>query len=363
MMFPRAAAELLLALVLGGSAVYLQGCDWFTDHEEASTTPPRSPPSSSRLGSFLVIGDWGWHPQVHGNLKSRTCQQAIADAMASKAKELGDVQFIINVGDSFYPNGVENRSDPLWDSQWRNVYAPALRSKPWYSVHGNHDYIGDPCLCADPDSWADCAQINRNSDDLNYFFMPNYSYTVERPDLQLEVIALDLNYYAWVNQTCKYTSCYKTCEFNLKKRSDAALELLSTRFATSASKHWVVFSHYPTDYFPSARWEVSNRTVNLWDPAWTQMTPSAVPADLHSLLGRLSKNSRQVEYFGGHRHNVDQSSTTSIAPNNNWLVGGGGGWGTDGEQQGFVVGEIAADGSIKSYSVLVNFTQFCSPTS
>lgn len=55
------------------------------------------------------------------------CEQAVADTMADTARLLGDVQFVVNVGDSFYPDGVRNKSDPSWDSKWRNVYSKAGR--------------------------------------------------------------------------------------------------------------------------------------------------------------------------------------------------------------------------------------------
>lgn len=58
-----------------------------------------------RVSSFLVLGDWGWDPVAHGNVRSRDCQQLIANKMDEAFEELGDVKFIINVGDSFYPLG------------------------------------------------------------------------------------------------------------------------------------------------------------------------------------------------------------------------------------------------------------------
>merc|ERR1712190_524076 len=102
-----------------------------------------------RRGSFLVIGDWGFDSEIHGNTYSTSCQQAIADAMLEKFRELGDVKFIVNVGDSFYPHGVASKTDPQWSAKWRNIYSEELRSVPWYSVYGNHDLQHDPCSCSD----------------------------------------------------------------------------------------------------------------------------------------------------------------------------------------------------------------------
>jgi len=341
------------------SALLLQGCgedSSSTSGVYASTTPPTptttpaevdtstsaSPNSSNattttaasrRLGSFLVLGDWGWDPEIHGAITSRTCQQAIADAMGQKARELGDVKFVINVGDSFYPGGVVSRSDPQWNSKWRDVYPQEVRAVPWYSVYGNHDYPMDPCACSE--RVEDCAQINDNISNLDYFYMPNTSWFREHPELGLEVVALDMNYYTWVNHTCGYTECPGQCRQNLKVRMDAAFELFYERARESEARNLVVFSHYPTDYFwgfPDFLAELSNAT------------------------------SHHVEYFGGHRHNVDQRSTTPTAPNSNWLVGGGGGWGCEpsyGNEQGFLVGEIGADDVLRTYPVLVNYSLCC----
>ena len=77
---------------------------------------------TNRKGSFLVVGDWGWDALVHGNVPKAACQQEIGTLMTQKMDELGDVKFIINVGDSFYPDGLTSKQDPRWDKQWRDRY-------------------------------------------------------------------------------------------------------------------------------------------------------------------------------------------------------------------------------------------------
>jgi len=328
-------------LALATASTLLAGCGSGKDPEICGRAGAEGvgclEPSGERAGSFLVIGDWGWDESIHGSgvcgIESRTCQQAIADAMDAKMTELGDVKFVINVGDSFYPGGVASKTDPGWDAKWRDVYSPRTRSVPWYSVYGNHDYPGDPCACSpNPE---DCAQVNADISDTDYFYMPDTSWSLQHPELGLEVVALDLNY-EWVNQTCPWAPCEEECRQNFKARSEAAWELFYDRAANSTASNLLVFSHYPTDYF----------------------------LDAPRFLEELSDNSRHgVVYFGGHRHNVDNSSTESIAPNTNWLVGGGGGWGCEGygREQGFVVGEISRRGyNVTTYPVLVNYSLCCS---
>merc|ERR1712151_724337 len=114
---------------------------------------------------------------------------------------------------------------------------------------------------------------------------------------------------------------------------EESLNLFKQRLETSSAPNLLVFSHYPTDYFAGA-------------PDFAR---------------RLRSTTHHIEYFAGHRHNVDQGSTMSIAPNNNWLVGGGGGWGCEdyGKEQGFVVGEIGEDFSVYTYSMLVDPSACC----
>jgi len=161
----------------------------------------------------------------------------------------------------------------------------------------------------------------------------------------LEVVALELNHFmlGWDKskpidqhhfEDCQYTTCESQCLKNAKVRADEAFKLFNKRKAESTAKNLIVFSHYPTDYF------------------------SSVP----QFMGGLRDASKHhILYLGGHRHNVDQTSTTSIHPNNNWLVGGGGGWSCDGDSQGFVVGEISSDFEISTYAVTVDKGICCQP--
>lgn len=290
---------------------------------------------ADRLGSFLVLGDWGYDAQVHGNVKEG-CQRAIAKAMRAQALDLGDVQFVINVGDSFYPDGVANQTDPKWSEVWLDVYGN-LTSLPWFSVYGNHDYNGrDRCACQLDTSG--CAQVNPG---VGNWVMPDLNYYDGRylEEFQLEIVGLDLNT-MWSKYTCEYTPCPEVCPAVLKQRSVDALQLMTTRSQESPANKMIVFSHYPTDYFDSEE---------PWLP----------PHDDYSdLLRQLRDDRRHIQYFGGHRHNVDHENTTSIAPNVNWLVGGGGGWSCDGSQQGFVVGEIFST-TMRTHPVLVPTSACC----
>mmetsp|Transcript_123150 Transcript_123150/g.239378 ORF Transcript_123150/g.239378 Transcript_123150/m.239378 type:complete len:435 (-) Transcript_123150:277-1581(-) len=300
-------------------------------HSGVSTSPSPSPgptpapKPTGRKGSFLVIGDWGHDPWIHGNVRTDHLQRTIAAQMLQKFKELGDVKFILNLGDSFYSTGITSKSDSKWQSRWRDIYAPELRSVPWYSVYGNHDIYDDSgCACGSSDG-SQCNQLNYDINNKDFFYMPGVNWHKEHPELGIEVVALDFNDVS--EHPCSYgqaSKCQSTCYANLGARAKAAKELFDSRKASSGQPNLVVFSHYPTDYF-------RNRHTDM--------------------LSALKTGPKPITFFGGHRHNTDQG-TASIAPNKNWVVGGCGGWSCDGGNQGFVVGEISS--SVKTYAVLAD---------
>jgi len=295
-----------------------------------------------RRGSFLVVGDWGWDEKNSGGI-TQDCQKNIAAAMDRKMTELGDVKFVISLGDSFYSNGVEDKKDPEWDLKWRWVYSVQLRSVAWYSVYGDHDYHKDPCACTPDDE--KCAQTNYDKDDFLYFRMPGTSYFHEYPELGIELVGLDLNNFQngadfedensadeLMFQDCFKTACAFKCLDYMKNRTQRSLDLFYDRAKKSTQKSLVVFSHYPTDYFRAAP----------------------------KFLETLSDNSTYgITYYGAHRQTIDQSGV-SIEPNTNWVVGGGGGDKCKTTStQGFVVGEIWGDSSITSTPVAVDNSACC----
>jgi tartrate-resistant acid phosphatase type 5 len=84
---------------------------------------------------FFILGDWG----RNGNLE----QKKVAASMAMWGDYLNP-DFIISTGDNFYCCGVSSVSDPLWKSNFENVYHQKSLKTYWYPVLGNHDYMGNP---------------------------------------------------------------------------------------------------------------------------------------------------------------------------------------------------------------------------
>ena len=85
--------------------------------------------------NFIVLGDWGRYGDDH--------QRQVADQMAKTARE-ADISFYISTGDNFYPKGVASTDDPQWHYSFEEIYKDFAHQKEWYSILGNHDYMGDP---------------------------------------------------------------------------------------------------------------------------------------------------------------------------------------------------------------------------
>ncbi len=84
---------------------------------------------------FFVVGDWG--------REGKEGQQEVADMM-DLAGYVVKPDFIVSVGDNFYPDGVSGVNDPQFQNSYELVYTGKNLFCPWYLALGNHDYIGDP---------------------------------------------------------------------------------------------------------------------------------------------------------------------------------------------------------------------------
>ena len=65
--------------------------------------------------AFLAIGDWG-NPGHHD------AAVRVAQAMAETGRE-ANVQFVLAVGDNFYPRGVSSAEDPVWTTVFEKTYS------------------------------------------------------------------------------------------------------------------------------------------------------------------------------------------------------------------------------------------------
>jgi tartrate-resistant acid phosphatase type 5 len=106
--------------------------------------------------NFFIVSDWGWN-----GFKE---QQAVADQMAISAEKI-EPGFIVSCGDNFQVQGVASVQDPLWISNFENIYKHPSLQVDWYPVLGNHDYKGNT------QAQIDYSNISRR------WRMPSHYYT------------------------------------------------------------------------------------------------------------------------------------------------------------------------------------------
>jgi len=83
---------------------------------------------------FIALGDWGRNGEYD--------QTQVAAQMGSWAGAHPN-DFVISVGDNFYPAGVVSEQDPLWHYSFENIYTAHSLQCDWYPVLGNHDWETD----------------------------------------------------------------------------------------------------------------------------------------------------------------------------------------------------------------------------
>ena len=83
--------------------------------------------------SFYVASDMGRNGYYE--------QKPIAELMGVMAEEVGP-ECVFAVGDIHHFEGVRSVQDPLWTSNFENIYSHPELMLPWYPVLGNHEYRG-----------------------------------------------------------------------------------------------------------------------------------------------------------------------------------------------------------------------------
>ena len=273
-------------------------------------------------------------------------------------------KFVVNVGDNFYPAGVWGTMDPVWKTEWADIYN-GLPSMPWYSVYGNHDYgqYNRPCACTGTKDvpGAQCAQAQKHGSIINgqKWYMPEMSYYVQPlPGVNLEIVTIDLNVLdshkicPWI--VCGQKKCapddawsgsvsgvpvecgMQLCTQTLYQRALAAWDLLKERIEAAKAvvprRQLIVNCHYPTTWLK-----------------WFKH-----PTEQKTFLELLNDPKLHVVFFGGHVHATDNvTNVEKKMRRHGWhdfCVGGGGGWACDNahtlQSQGFVTGVVLSDGTV-----------------
>ncbi|NQX39616.1 Calcineurin-like phosphoesterase [Pedobacter steynii] len=127
---------------------------------ESEDVAPRNELKDDYPIHFMAVGDWGRNGADH--------QKHVAVQMGKWATENPN-DFILSLGDNFYPKGVTSEHDPLWHYSFENIYTDFALQWDWYPILGNHDYISDP------DAQVRYSKISRR------WKMPSRYYSKEVP--------------------------------------------------------------------------------------------------------------------------------------------------------------------------------------
>ncbi len=114
----------------GGSSDSGGAKDATAGSDSGGTQDGAVPDSGSAVETlrFLAVGDTG---------TGSADQKAVAKAMEDKCK-LSGCDFALLLGDNMYDNGVSSATDPLFKTQFEDIYKNL--NFPFYVVLGNHDY-------------------------------------------------------------------------------------------------------------------------------------------------------------------------------------------------------------------------------
>jgi len=117
----------LTALILASASAALScSCPSPTPRQER----PPEVVDAGDVVRFIAVGDTG---------KGSPLQAQVGEAMGARCRADG-CDFVVLLGDNFYPTGVSSTSDPQWESAFVKPYASV--DVPFYAVLGNHDCGG-----------------------------------------------------------------------------------------------------------------------------------------------------------------------------------------------------------------------------
>ncbi len=156
-------------------------------------------------------------------------QRPIAAMMGEMAETI-EPEAVLALGDVFHYEGVQSTTDPLWMSNYENIYQHPELMVEWLPVCGNHEYRGNT------QALLDYSGVSRR------WTMPAkyYSRTFEEDGTTLKVIFIDTTPLIdkYRNDPAKYPDAAGA-------EVDAQLAWLERELADAAEDWVVVVGHHP----------------------------------------------------------------------------------------------------------------------
>ena len=171
--------------------------------------------------SFYVTSDMGRNGYYE--------QKPIAELMGVMAEEIGP-ECVFAVGDIHHFEGVRSVQDPLWTTNFENIYSHPELMLPWYPVLGNHEYRGST------QAVLDYKNISRRWE------MPAryYSKVFNEKGVSIRFIMLDTS-----PLLSKYRKDKEKYPDACKQDAQKQLDWLENELKNAKEKWIVVMGHHP----------------------------------------------------------------------------------------------------------------------
>lgn len=156
-------------------------------------------------------------------------QKPIAELMGRMGETIGP-KCVIAAGDIHHFNGVASVNDPLWTTNYEQIYSHPELMIDWFPVLGNHEYRGNT------QAVLDYGQISRR------WMMPSRYYTkvFNKKGLSLRVVFIDTT--PFINRYRKEYTTYP----DARKQNDVAQLQWLDETLRNAHEDWViVVGHHP----------------------------------------------------------------------------------------------------------------------
>ncbi len=156
-------------------------------------------------------------------------QKPIAELMGRMGETIGP-KCVIAAGDIHHFNGVASVNDPLWTTNYEQIYSHPELMIDWFPVLGNHEYRGNT------QAVLDFGQISRR------WMMPSRYYTkvFNKKGLSLRVVFIDTT--PLINRYRKEYTTYP----DARKQNDVAQLQWLDETLRNAHEDWViVVGHHP----------------------------------------------------------------------------------------------------------------------
>lgn len=194
-------------------------------------------------------------------------QKKIAELMGEMAETIGP-ECIIAAGDIHHFSGVESIYDPLWMTNYEQVYSHPELMIPWFSICGNHEYRGNT------QAVLDYSNISRRWQMTEKY----YTRTYEKKGTSIRIIWLDTTplIQRYRKDPVTYPDAYKENVVKQLAWLDSTL--------TVAKEQWVVvIGHHPL-YAQTDK-------------------PIEEQTDMRKTVGEVLKRHHVDMYVCGHIHN------------------------------------------------------------